>query len=1031
MTALIRLAITRWQLTMLFTALVIALGIAAFKAIPRTEDPQLNFPDYFIAAVVPGATPTDLEQQVTKPIEDALAGLDGLREVTSATRDGVVTISGKYVWGTDPERKYDEVLREVNALRPSLPPNLARLQIDRGRPTHVPFVQVALVSDILPMRSFDKLARRLRDQLARVPGVRKSEVFGAPQSEVRVALDTARLAALGVTPGAVADALRAGGADAPVGSVNAGRQRYNIRIAGAYPDAATVKAIAVPTPGGRVIHVGDVAQVDWALREPSHIVRFNGHRALIVTAHQADFQDVSRLSRLIDTEVASFRRQLPGSVRLEMGFAQAENVRHRLDHLTRDFALALLIVSITLLPLGLRAAGVVMLAIPVSLLIGVSLLGAAGFTLNQLAVAGFVISLGLLVDDAIVVIENIARWLRNGTPREEAAIRATSQIALAVLGCTACLVFAFLPLMALPEASGEFVRSLPVAVLGTVAGSFLVALTLIPFAASRILSRHEDPHGNKALQWLTGGIHRLYAPTLHRALNRPGLALTLILGLSALSLPLLGVIGSSLFPPAELPQFTVRIEMAEGTALAATDAMVARVDALLRADPEVRWTAAHAGRGSPPLYYNANSSAEDPARGEVGAALKEWNPRTSPGVIERLRARLAKLPGAKLRLVTFVQGPPVEAPIAIRIMGRDQGTLGRIAAAVARELEAMPGLRDVDNPLRLQRTDLKLEVDNARAEALGVPAGALRQAVQLALDGVPAARLRDADGDDYPVTVRLPQSNTAGHTRNELAALERIFVPAAGGQVPLLALAHPVFGTDAAQISRIQRERAVTITAYVNDGVLVSRATQAALERVQRAVPLPPGYSYRLGGEAENAQRSFGGLGPAIMVATLGILAVLVMEFGSLRTVAVVFGVVPLGFFGAVVALWLTGNSLSFTASVGLIALVGIEIKNSILLVDFTEQLRAEGLPVRAAIEQAGELRFLPVLLTSITAIGGLLPLALEGNGLYSPMAEAMIGGLVTSTLLARIATPVMYLLLARKDQPAPDSAPALVEAPA
>ena len=268
------------------------------------------------------------------------------------------------------------------------------------------------------------------------------------------------------------------------------------------------------------------------------------------------------------------------------------------------------------------------------------------------------------------------------------------------------------------------------------------------------------------------------------------------------------------------------------------------------------------------------------------------------------------------------------------------------------------------------------------------------------------------------MTVRLGQSAATGHSRNELSALERIFVSGAGGQVPLLALAHPVFGTDAAQISRIQRERAVTVTAYVNDGTLVSRATQTALTRVQERVPLPPGYSYRLGGEAENAQRSFGGLGPAIMVATLGILAVLVMEFGSLRTVAVVFGVVPLGFFGAVVALWLTGNSLSFTASVGLIALVGIEIKNSILLVDFATQLRRQGAELREAIERAGEIRFLPVLLTSVTAIGGLLPLALSGSQLYGPLAWVIIGGLISSTLLSRIVIPAMYLLSVRGVRP-------------
>ncbi|MBS0255057.1 MAG: efflux RND transporter permease subunit [Proteobacteria bacterium] len=1022
MTGLVRFAVNRWQLTLLFSALLIALGLAAFKAIPRTEDPQINFPDYFIAVVVPGASPVDLEQQVTKPIEDALAGTDGLREVVSTTSDGAVTITGKYNWNVDPERKFDEVVREVNALRPSLPPNIARMQIDRGRPTWVPFVQVALTSDILPMRAFDKLARRLRDQLARVPGVRKSEVFGAPTSTVQVGIDPARLAALGLSPAALVDALKAGGADAPIGSVNAGRQRYNVRYAGDFPDIAAVRALPVVSASGRIVRLGEVAQVDWVLAEPQHIVRFKGRRALLVTANPADGQDVSKLTRTVDAELERFKLQLPGSVKLERGFTQANNVRHRLDQLTRDFVLALLMVSITLLPLGWRAAGVVMLAIPVSLLIGVAMLAALGFTLNQLAIAGFVISLGLLVDDAIVVIENIARWLRDGAERSEAAVGATGQIGLAVLGCTFSLLFAFLPLMALPEASGQFVRSLPVAVLGTVAGSLVVALTLIPFAASRLLSRHEDPHGNRLLQAITRGIHRLYAPVLHRALNAPGRSLALIMGASALSLPLLAVIGSSLFPPAELPQFTVKVEMAQGSALAATDAMVARVEAVLRADPEVAWTAAHVGRGSPPLYYNAQSSPENPARGEVAASLKDWNPRRSPAVIDRLRQRLDAIPGAKLRLVIFNQGPPVEAPVAIRILGRDLGTLSRLALAAERELAAMPELRDVENPLRMQRTDLRLAVDEARAQALGVPAGALRQAVQLALNGVPAARLRDGDGDDYPVTVRLPQSSTGGQPRNEIAALGAIQVPiAGGGSVPLSTLARPSFSADAAQINRIQRERAVTVTAYVKDGVLVSRATEAALARLQARVPLPPGYTYRLGGEAENAQRSFGGLGPAIVVATLGILAVLVLEFGSLRTVAVVFGVVPLGFFGAVLALWVTGNSLSFTAAVGLIALVGIEIKNSILLVDFTEQLRRDGKGVREAIEQAGELRFLPVLLTSITAIGGLLPLALAGNGLYSPMADAMIGGLITSTLLARIATPVMYLLLAKKDAPTPE----------
>lgn len=1021
MNALIRFAVERWQFMVLALGLLMALGIMTAFSLPRTEDPPLSTPGFTITVVLPGASPQTIEQQITKPIEDALARLDNLRDLKSTSGDGVANINAEFVWGTNADRKYDEVVREVNALRPSLPAGIVRLDFTRWRPTALPIAQVALTSEILPMRSFEKLARDLRDRLARIPGIRKAEVLGAPQSEVRIGLDMARLAAQGIAPGAVVDALRAGGADTPIGTLDAGERRFNLRYAGAFADLDAVRTTPIMAPDGRFLRVGDVAQVDWAEREARHIVHFRGRRALLVTAEQSDGQDVTRLTRAIESELDGFARILPGSVRLERGFMQARNVENRLDHLMRDLVLALAIVAITLLPLGWRAAGVVMVAIPVSLMVGILVLSAFGLTINQLSVAGFVLSLGLLVDDAIVVIENVARWLRDGAERGVAAVGATSQIAMAVLGCTACLMFAFLPLIALPEASGEFIRSLPVSVLGTVAGSLLVALTLIPFLAARLLKRNEDPHGNRLLRGTTGLIERFYAPILRRALDRPWHALGAIFAASALAFPLLGAIGSSLFPPADLPQFLVRVEMPRGTALDRTQAMVQRVEQRLLKEKDIAWTVANAGRGNPSLYYNIVSSAEDPALGEVAASLQSWEPGRSPQVIERLRADFAAMPGARIKLVTFTQGPATEAPIAIRFVGADVATLTRLAGQAEAVLMGMPELRDIGNPLRIGRTDLGLDVDEARARALGVPAGALRSATQMALGGVTPAVLRDGDDDEYPLTVRLPME---GH--NDLASLDRIMVPTArGGSVPLSGLARPVAQTGPAEINRYQRERSVTLTAWVKEGTLVSRATQSALERIHAQVPLPPGYAIRLGGEAETQARSFGGLLPAIITATLGILAVLVLEFGRFRQVAVVAGVVPLGFFGAVLALWLTGNSLSFTASVGLIALVGIEIKNSLLLVDFTEQLRREGMDVRVAVEKAGEMRFLPVLLTSVTAIGGLLPLALEGNGLYSPLAITMIGGLVSSTLLARIATPVMYLLLAgRGARPEPLSPP-------
>ncbi|PXA77352.1 multidrug transporter AcrB, partial [Caulobacter sp. D4A] len=301
---------------------------------------------------------------------------------------------------------------------------------------------------------------------------------------------------------------------------------------------------------------------------------------------------------------------------------------------------------------------------------------------------------------------------------------------------------------------------------------------------------------------------------------------------------------------------------------------------------------------------------------------------------------------------------------------------------------------------------------------LGVPAGAARRVARLALSGEETARFRDADGDDYAVKVRLPMEAVDGADRNALSALSSVYVPTADGEAaPLSAIAAPNLKSSPARIDRFDRERTVTVTAFVRTGYLTDNVTKDVLARLQKELPMPPGYALSLGGQAEAQSESFAGLGAAVMVAVFGILAVLVLEFRKFKTALVVAGIIPFGVFGAAAALWLTGNSLSFTATIGLIALIGIEIKNSILLVDFTEQLRRDGMSLHDAIEKAGEVRFLPVLLTSATAIGGLMPLALERSGLYSPLAIAIIGGLVTSTVLSRVATPVMYWLTARGEE--------------
>ena len=1009
MNTIIGFAVSRWQITLVVFALLAALGLASLVSIPRSVDP--HFPSPFINIIVlqPGASPADMETTVAKPIEDVIQGIDGIYAVASRSTDGTAVITAEFDWSTDPEKDYDQVVREVNAVRQTLPASIQRIEFQKTRTTESSVLQLALVSDTASYRRFEKLAKDLRERLNQVPGVRSSRAWAIPQPEVRVAVDTGRLAELGLPAAAITDALRAGGTDLPPGSVHSGDKRFNVEAGGAFTSVDEVADAPIRASDGRVVRTRDIAQVGWAYEEQQHLARFNGKRAIWVTLQQKDGVNVLNVRDAALAAARDFAATLPPDVKLEVGFDQSLDIATKLGQLQRDFLIALALVLITLLPLGIRAALVVLVSVPLSLAIGVAILGTAGFTLNQLAISGFIISLGLLVDDSIVVTENIARHLRGGETREAAALSGTRQIAVAVIGCTFVLLFAFLPLAFLPEGAGKFTRSLPVAVLGTVAASLLVSLTIVPFLASRLLPRTGDEHGNWLLRGIERGIHRLYAPVLHRSLERPWLALAAATLLCASAIALIPFIGSSLFPPADTPYFLVEVHAPEGAALQQTDRAVAFAERALLKEPQVRTVLANIGRGNPQVFYNMRSLEQRSNLGGIVVTLDKWDAKAGPAVVERLRKRFADCPDAELVIKIFQNGPPVDAPVVVKITGPEIPILKHIAAQVEAMLRTVPGTRDVTNPVAIDQVKLDLGLDPGKAALLGVAPGSARRAVRLALAGEAAGRLRDGEGDSYNVVVRLPMA-----ARQDVSAFEHIYIPSTnGGAVPLGQIASPHLVSAPPQVTRYRQQRIVNVSTQVQPGFLTAKVNADAFAAINK-IALPRGYRFLAGGEAEAKERSFGGLGPIIALAVFGILGVLVIEFGRFRETAVVAGVIPLGMFGGLVALFLTGNSLSYTAVIGFVALIGIEIKNSILLVDFTTQLRASGLELRDAIERAGEVRFLPVLLTSVTAIGGLLPLAVSGSGLYGPLAWVIIGGLVSSTLLSRIVTPVMYLVLIR-----------------
>jgi multidrug efflux pump subunit AcrB len=1007
---IIDFAVRRWQLTAVMFLLVALLGVQAILSIPRSADPHFSIPVVIVAAVLPGADAAEIEETVAKPIEEAIQGIDRIRDIESTSSNGVAVIAAEFDHGTDADQALDRIVRDVGAIRGQLPSGIVRLTYRRARTTEAAVAQLALVSEDASWRRMEKYSRDIRDRVNIVPGVRETTVFGLAQPEVRVSIDAARLSEAGIPPVAVASAVANSGLTLAGGAVNSGDRRLNVDAGGAYRTLDAIRSTMLKSSPGRFVTVGDVATVNWAQAEHLNITRFNGQRAVFIAVKQKDGVNAPALKQALQKEVDALAKSLPPDMRLETGFDQTQDINRRLNQLGLDFAIALALVLVTLIPLGLRASAVVIVSIPLSLAMGIVALQLMGYSLNQISVSGFIISLGLLVDDSIVVTENIARHLRTGADRISAAISGTKEIALAVLGSTGVLLFAFLPLTVLPEGSGDFVRGLPMAVLVTVTASLIVALTIIPFVASRVLKDDHGPDGNKVLQTINGAIQRFYQPILHWALERPRRT---VWGSQAVCVAAFGIIplvGTSLFPASDSPYFVVRVETPDGSGIAATDRAVREVSAIMAEFPGVTARMENAGRGNPQIFYNNIPREDDPRFGEVFVTIDKWNSNTSPAALDRFRKRLAAYPHARVSVIQFENGPPVDAPVAIRLQGPEIAVLQRLSGEVAAVMASVPGLRDIANPLALERVDLDIGFDPASASLLGVSPGDVRRAIRLAIQGERASTFRDGEGDSYPVVVRLPMAEG-----QPVSALRSIHVSTQTGRsVPLGEVATPRLKSGPAQITRYQLERTVIIKGWNELGALPSKLNQTVVEKLAK-VPFPPGYSWQVGGSAEAAARNTAGLGGALLIALFGIFAVLVAEFGRFRDVAVVAGVIPLGLFGGLLALLLTGNSMSFLAIIGFVALIGIEIKNSILLVDFTKRLREDGMDLLPAIERAGEIRFLPVLLTSVTAIGGLLPLALSGSPLYAPLAWVIIGGLISSTLLSRIVTPVMYYLAARK----------------
>jgi multidrug efflux pump subunit AcrB len=1000
-------SVKNYQFTLIIFVLMIALGVNSLLNMPRGEDPEMVQPSFSIAVIYPGTSPVDMEKLVVDPIEKKINELEDIKRMITSVNDGLAVFRVDFKHGSDYEQKYQEVVREMNALQTTLPQDIFAIKVLKFSSTDVAIFQVALVSETASYRELEMYVERLEDDLEKVKELKGIATHAYPEQQVRVSLNIEKMALNHIPVNAVMGALQSENVNIPGGNVQINSRKFNVKTSGDYKSIDEIKSTIVYSANGRNVLLKDVATVEEGYEDRAYLARLNGKRAVLITANQKPAQNIFAVADKVNPIFENFQKSLPSHITMVKNFDQSVSVSKRLKKFSQDFLIAILLVAITLLPLGTRAALVVMISIPLSIFTGLFFLDMFGYTINQLSVVGLIVALGILVDDSIVVIENIERYLRAGRTRMQAAIEATKQIGLAVVGCTATLILAFLPLMFLPEAAGDFIRSLPMAVISTVLASLFVSLTIVPFLSSRMLKEHMNPEGNIFLRAMKRVIRGTYSKALHASLRNPITTLVIAFVLFVGSLALFPKF--SLFPRTEKPQFLINIETPSSASLDETDRVARYVESELAKIKEIKYFTTNVGKGNPRVYYNEIQRNESTSFSQFYVQCFEITPDEKTALIDRLREKFLFYPNAQIKVKDFEQGPPLEAPVAIRIFGNNLDTLRSLSQMVEDIIKKIPGSIYVDNPLGTRQTDLKIKINKEKAGMLGIPINEIDKTVRLGIAGINIGKFTPGEGqDEININVSIPRANELA----DYSVFDKLYVTSMGGHaIPLRQVATVEFETSPNLIRHYDKIRFATVSSFVKSGYLYDDVNNATIKALN-TFPFPPGYSYVAAGEIENKQESFGGLGTIIMITIFGFIAVLVLEFGNFKSTLIVLSVIPLGVIGAILMLLVTGNPMSFVAIVGLIALVGIEVKNSILLVDFTNQLRERGVPLQEAIEQAGEIRFVPIVLTSLTAIGGLIPLAIEGNPLYSPLALVLIGGLISSTLLSRLVTPVMYKLL-------------------
>ncbi len=1005
--------------TMFIMALVV-LGLVSYGSIGVDLFPKVDFPIATVTTTLKGASPEIMDVDVTDRIEEAVNTINGVKTITSASQESSSRVTIEFVLERDIDLAVQDVREKVAAIRAKLPDDIDEPVIEKVDADSSPVLWLN-ISGHRSIRDLSTYADEvLKEQLQKIEGVGALRMGGLQLRQIRVWLDAAKMQAYGIAPSDVLTVLQRENIELPGGRIESASKEYAVKIRGDIRDAGEFNDLVVAYVQGAPIRIRDIGRAEDAMAEQRSIAKYNGVPCVGIGIQKQSGTNTVEVVDRINGELEKIKKTLPEGIKLNTAFDQSVFIKRSIGEVQKHIILGSLfaVFAVFLFLQNIRTTLISALALPVSVISTMALIRAFDFTFNNMTLMALSLSVGLLIDDAIIVIENIHRHIEEGMKPREAASFATSEIGLAVMATTFAIVAIFLPVAFMKGIIGRFFLQFALTVVFSVLVSLIVSFTLTPMMASIYLKPHTKlPPGNGGetrtvgfwrrlgAAWERGyaKVEGLYRGILSLALKWRKTVLVSALILFVLSLYVTKFMGKELHPPEDQGQFIVRLEAPIDSSIGKADGMFQEAEKIVRAIPEVRG-----------VFYAQGFGAG--GVGPVNKAVmfttlipKADRKRSQEDIKAVIRSRLNEIPGLKgtAEDVSVIGGGIRNVPIQYVISGADLGALQGYAKQITSEFARLPGVVDVDTSLEEGKPELKVFIDRDKAADLGISVAGIAEAVNILVSGeIEITRFKDEKkGRRYDVRVRLNPED-----RRDPVDLGRISVRARDGR--LIELANVVRiqeGGGPSIIYRVDRQRAIMVYASL-EGKPLGQAMEE-LNAISARV-LPAGFTAKYKGAADTMKESFGYLMFALMLGIVMAYMILAAQFESFLHPVTVLLSMPLSFIGAFGALILTGNSLNIFTFIGLILLMGLVKKNAILLVDYTNTLRERGMPRREAILQAGPVRLRPILMTTFAMIFGMLPVAFalgEGAETRSPMGIAVIGGLTTSLFLTLVVVPVAY----------------------